>query len=694
MIFCQGAKPLRPCEFDVKEALMAFTLFGRTIQKVAVIGSGNIGPDIALHFSQNLYGYGVPVVVVDIVQAALDAGAKKAESKMAKAAEKGVFGKEAAQAIIRNMSFTTDYGQIADADFVIEAAFETEEVKHRIFDQCQATCSEQAIFASNSSHMEPEVIFEKMKAKDRCLVIHYFYPAERNLLVEIVPGKDTDPALTDYLMKFYEFIGKAPIKVKSRYGYAVDPIFEGLFEATALTVEKGLASVKEADVIVQKALGMGVGPFTAHNLAGGNPITQHGLNEMHRKIMPWYRSPRILDEKVKSKEPWETAARGEVVEYSAEAYEAVSKRVIGAYFGMISEVVDSGVSNIGDLEMAMEVGLVLNPPFAMMNRMGVEKALELVERYAQENPGFKVADILRKQAASGRPWKIPVVFREDRGEIAVVKIRRPRVLNALNEAVFEQLREIFTAIQSDPKIRGAVLTGFGTRAFISGADINMLALQKTPEEAEALCLKTQEVLNLIENLGKPVVCAMNGLAFGGGNEIAMACTARIARKGQKVFVAQPEPRLGFIPGNGGTQRLPRLVGVEKAWPILRNANPISSAQAREIGLIQEEVEGDLIEAALNWVRRICSGEVRVPQIPKGPIPIPSKLPEVDIGHLSRKIDSLLQKAILEGAKMTLEEGLKLEAKVFGECLLTEDRKIGVENFLKNGPKVDAPFVHR
>src|SRR4030066_248267 len=499
---------------------MAFTMFGRTIRKIGVLGSGNIGPDIALHFSQNLYAYGIPVVVVDIVPAALEAGSKKAESKMAKAAEKKIFKKEVADAIFKNMLFTTDYGKIADADFVIEAAFEREDVKHKIFDQCQAACPKNAIFASNSSHMEPEVIFQKMNDKSRCLVIHYFYPAERNLLVAIVPGKDTDPALTEYLMKLYEFIGKAPIKVKSRYGYAVDPIFEGLFEATALTVEKGLANVKQADVIVQKALGMGVGPFTAHNLADGNPNTQHGLSEMNTKIMPWYQSPKILDDQVKSGKSWETAAKGEKVEYTPETYEAVSNRVIGAYFGMICEIVGRGISNIGDLELAMDVGLVLNTPFAMMNKMGVKKALELVEACAKENPGFKVDEILVKQAASGQPWKIPVVFREDKGDVSIVKIRRPKVLNALNADVFEQLREIILDIQKDPKIKGVVLTGFGTRAFVSGADIGMLAAQKTPQEAEAFCLKSMAVLNLFESLGKPVVCAMNGLAFGGGNEMA------------------------------------------------------------------------------------------------------------------------------------------------------------------------------
>jgi enoyl-CoA hydratase/3-hydroxyacyl-CoA dehydrogenase len=673
---------------------MAFTMFGRTIRKIGVIGSGNIGPDIALHFSQNLYSYGVPVVVVDILQAALDAGSKKAESKMAKAVEKKIFKKEEADAIFRNMLFTTDYGKLNDADLVIEAAFERLDVKHKIFAQLEETCPKTAILASNSSHIPPEEIFPKMKDKARCLVLHYFFPAERNILLEIVPMKETDPALVEYSMKLYEFIGKAPILVKGRFGFAVNPFFEGMFLATILAIEKGLATVKQADTVVQKTLGMGVGPCTGHNLTGGNPLTQHGLQQYTSIIMPWFRSPKILDDRVKSGIPWETAAKGETVEYSKEVYEAISNRVMGAYFGIACEIVESGITNIGDLDMAIEVGLVMTPPFKMMNQVGIKKAHELVEAYAKENPGFKVTEMLKKQAASGKPWKIPMVFREDKGDVAVVKIRRPNALNALNKDVFDQLEEIFTNIQKDKKIKGVVLTGFGTRAFVSGADIGMLAALKTPKEAEAGCQKDKASLALIENLGKPVVCAMNGLAFGGGNELAMACTARIAKKGQKVFVAQPEPRLGIIPGAGGTQRLPRLVGIENAWPILRNGNPISSAQAKEIGLIQEEVEGDLVDAAITWVKNILSGKVRVPPIKKDLIPIPSKLPEVDIGHFSRKIDSILQKAVLKGAKMTLEEGLKFESKVFGECLLTEDMRIGMENFMKNGPRVNASFVHK
>jgi len=129
--------------------MMAFTLFGRTLRKIGVIGSGNIGPDIALHFSQNLHPYGVPVVVVDILQAALDSGLKKTESKMAKAVEKKVFSKEESDAVLKNMLFTTDYGTLSDADMVIEAAFERMDVKQRIFDQCQEVCPKTTLFASN-----------------------------------------------------------------------------------------------------------------------------------------------------------------------------------------------------------------------------------------------------------------------------------------------------------------------------------------------------------------------------------------------------------------------------------------------------------------------------------------------------------------------------------------------------------------
>jgi enoyl-CoA hydratase/3-hydroxyacyl-CoA dehydrogenase len=672
---------------------MAWEIFGQTINKIGVIGSGNIGPDIALYFSKVLHGHGIPVVVVDIAEVALKSGEARVKGKIGRGVKTGAFKKDEADSMMANISWTTDYSQLKGADLVIEAATEDRAIKGKIFSELEKICSEKAIFASNSSHLEPESIFEDAKNKKRCLVIHYFFPAERSIIVEIVPGKDTSSEVTEFLMKFYEEIGKAPIKVKSRYGYAIDPIFEGVFLASALLVEKGIGTVKQMDAMVQRALGQGVGPFTAMNLTGGNPITHHGLSEMNSKINSWFHTPMILESQVKSGKPWNTPGWGEEVKYDENTFQTVSNLLKGAYFGLVCEIMDSGIASISDLEMAVENALVMNPPFKMMNKMGVEKALELVEAYAKETPEFPVPQVLVEQAKSGKPWDIPLVIREDKDEVALITIRRPKTLNALNSTVISQLNKIFTDIKKDNKIKGAVLTGFGVKAFVAGADINELARLKTPEEGEALALRGQKVSNLIENLGKPVICAMNGLAFGGGNEMAMACTARIAKKGLRVLAGQPEPKLGIIPGYGGSQRLPRLVGFSKAWPILRTGNPVSSEEALQIGLIQEEVEGDVKEAGISFAKRLISGEVKVPPIKKEPIDIPKSLPDVDIGHLSRKTDEILREAILGGAKMTLEEGLKNEARVFGRCLRTKDMRIGMENFMKFGPKRNAEFSH-
>jgi enoyl-CoA hydratase/3-hydroxyacyl-CoA dehydrogenase len=671
---------------------MAMSLLGRTITKVGVVGSGNIGPDIALYFGKVLNTSCVPVVVVDIRQEALDAGAARLAKKLSKGVEGGAFKKEEAEAIQKAVTFTPDYQQLSGADFIIEAATEDVNIKRKIFSQLEKLCAPNAILASNSSHMEPEVIFTEIKDRSRTLVIHYFFPAERNPMIEVVPGKDTSADTASFCMRLYEQIGKVPVRVKSRYGYAVDPVFEGLFQAAALIVESGVASVKVVDEIAKKALGLGIGPFTAMNLTGGNPITNHGLDEMH-KVVKWYRSPNLMKQQCASGKPWETAGRGETPTYPDDVYQKVSDEMIGAFFGICCEIVDSGITNVADMNMAVETALVMNAPFTMMNKLGVRKSYELVKAYARKHPDFTVAKCLEKQAESGQPWRIPVVVREDMGNVAVVTIRRPKVLNALNVEVVLQLRDAFEGVENDAKIKAAVLTGFGTKSFVSGADINELAALKTPEEGVAMCLRGQAVLNYIENLKKPVVCAMNGLAFGGGNELAMSCHVRIAKKGQKVFVGQPEPKLGIIPGYGGTQRFPRLVGLENAWPILRNGNPISSEHAKKIGLVLEEITGDMVEEGVKLAQKIASGEVRIQPINRKPLDVPANLPQVDIGHLSKRIDELVQKAVVGGAKMTLEEGLKHEARTFGECLNTKDTKIGMDNFLKNGPKVNAGFVH-
>src|SRR5215467_14487896 len=181
---------------------------------------------------------------------------------------------------------------------------------------------------------------------------------------------------------------------------------------------------------------------------------------------------------------------------------------------------------------------------------------------------------------------------EKKNAIAYVTIDRPKVLNALNMATMQELWQVFNDLRDDKQIRVVILTGSGEKAFVAGADINELA-KNSPVEAKAYTHKGQATLDLIESLGKPVIACINGFALGGGCEIAMACTMRIASENAKL--GQPEVKLGLIPGYGGTQRLPRLVGKGIANQLLLTGEMITAQEAHRIGLVNEVTAlGELI----------------------------------------------------------------------------------------------------
>ncbi|MGO9567193.1 MAG: enoyl-CoA hydratase-related protein [Desulfomonilaceae bacterium] len=667
---------------------------GRTINKVGVIGSGQIGPDIALHFVKVLHAYDAHVVVVDIAEEALAKGKARLFKKVDKGLEIGVFRPHEVEAMKSHVAFTSDYGQLKGVELVVEAATEDLPLKRLIFNQLEELISPHAILTSNSSHLEPERIFQELQHKNRALCTHYFFPAERNPALEIIPGRDTSLEATDFIMRFYEVTGKIPIRVGSRFGYAVDPVFEGLQLACVQCVDAGYGDTKQVDTVAAKCLGLRVGPFTAQNLTGGIALTVHGLAAM-TAMNPWFRVPERLQQMADTKSNWEVAQRGEIVEIPRDKEKLIAEELQAAYFAIVCDILDAGIITTSDFNLLISTALDMKPPFSFMNSFGVGKSLGLVEAFAKKYPSMPVSEKLKAQAASGRPWEVLDVLFEKKGDLGIITIRRPKALNALNSKVFTEMQTYLEIIKNDPAIMAAVITGFGNKAFVAGADITELASLTQPEQAEGLSRKGQIFSVKLEQLGKPAVAAINGLALGGGLELAMCCTARVAPKGMKFFAGQPEVNLGIIPGMGGTQRLPRIIGFEKAAEMMRTANPISTAQALEYGLINEEVEGDILERAMDLAREIASGKTKVKIIEIGPVAsVPDTLPTVDIGHLSRAIDNLLVQAILEGGKMTLEEGLKNEAKLHGQCWTTEDNRIGLRNFIEKGARSKAPFVHR
>jgi enoyl-CoA hydratase/carnithine racemase len=248
---------------------------------------------------------------------------------------------------------------------------------------------------------------------------------------------------------------------------------------------------------------------------------------------------------------------------------------------------------------------------------------------------------------------------EKKGPIAYVTVNRPKVLNALNTSTWADLQTAFEDAKADASVLGVILTGAGDKAFIAGADISELAHVEA-FDAEESSRFGQGVLDFIENLGKPVIAAINGFALGGGCETAMACTIRIAVEHARF--GQPEVKLGLLPGGGGTQRLPRLVGKGRALQLILTGETISAQEAYRIGLVNEVVPAaDLIVRAETILKQIAAN---------APIAVRFSL-----------------QAANKGLETSQSEGLALEASYFGICAATEDKKEGTSAFLeKRAPK--------
>jgi enoyl-CoA hydratase len=243
---------------------------------------------------------------------------------------------------------------------------------------------------------------------------------------------------------------------------------------------------------------------------------------------------------------------------------------------------------------------------------------------------------------------------EQKDSIAYVTINRPKVLNALNMATLGELRSVFTQLKEDREVRVVILTGAGEKSFVAGADIGELQ-KNNPVEAKEYTHRGQAVLDLIENLGKPVIACINGFALGGGCEFAMACTMRLASENAKL--GQPEVKLGIIPGYGGSQRLPRLVGKGIAMQLLLTGEMINAQEAHRIGLVNEVVPAAQLIARAEAIAQAI--------IKNAPLAIQYCL-----------------EAVNHGMEMTLPEGLYLEATLFAVSCATEDKREGTSAFLE------------
>ncbi len=249
------------------------------------------------------------------------------------------------------------------------------------------------------------------------------------------------------------------------------------------------------------------------------------------------------------------------------------------------------------------------------------------------------------------------LLHEKRDGVGYVTVNRPEKLNALNDQVMKELGSCFREIREDGETRAVVLSGAGGKAFVAGADVKELA-GNAPLQGKETSLRGQRIFDAIENLGKPVIAAVNGYALGGGCELALACTLRIASESARFGL--PEVKLGIIPGYGGTQRLARLVGKGRALELILTGEPVNAREAYRIGLVNQVVPAEeLVAAAEALARRI-------------------------LAHAPLAL-RLAMEAVNHGLEMTQKEGQFLEAALFALCCTTADMKEGTRAFLEKRP---------
>lgn len=652
---------------------------------VGIIGSGSIGPDLAYGFISALADSEENRLYLhDINEEALTAGVARIEGYMAKGLDRGKLSRKRVDRMKTALVSTLDLNDLADCDYVLEAAAEDLTIKQAILKDLEGVIRDDCLIGFATSGIPRSVIAAETVHPERCFVNHPFFPAWRALPIEVVLSGDEE--MSDRMIATLKRLGKVPIVTADVPCFAADDVFCNYTAEAARIFAEGLATPAQVDNIVNSAIGGG-GPFNVLDLTGGNLLTAHCQVLMTESETggEWFEPPAILYEQANT--PWhDRNAPGDPTCDEALGGEVLD-RILAVLFGRTMFVVDNGICDPSDFNWLSQNALGFRSGLLdLVEEFGADRVHEICTGYAKDHPGFEVP---RTIAEKNFPTFYRNLLVEIEEGIATVTIRRPEAMNALNERTMQELQSIFEELEADDAVRGVVLTSYD--GLIAGADIMELAALETPEAAADKCRRGHAVLEVISGLTKPVVAAVDGPILGGGAELSMACHGRVV--GHRLMLGQPEVNLGIIPGYGGTQRLPRLVGVEAALGMLRSGQSVGAKEACELGWATGEPADDVMAAARDLINRHIAGEVTLKPVDSEPMTVPDELPAMDIEHRSLMIDSILIDAVMEGLTRPLADGLEVEATAFSRCRETVDYDIGMKNFIQNGPRVPAVFMN-
>ena len=614
------------------------------IKKVGVVGCGLMGAGIAQVAAQA----GYETIVRELNDDLLEKGLGRISAFLDKGVAKKKMTQARRDATWACISGTTDLADLADCDLVIEVIIENMGAKRELFGELDQVCREDTIFASNTSSLSIAAMASATGRPERVAGLHYFYPSVINQLLEVIATGQTAPEVMEALLNYARVTGKVPIVAQDAPGFAVNRFFVPWLNEATRVLGEGLANIPTIDAAARETFHLGMGPFALMN-ATGIPIAYHSASSLAQALGEFYAPGAALAAQFEAGEEWELG--GEVDEA---AKTAVGERLLGAVFGVAVQLVDEGVATVEDTERGALVGLRwARGPFGMMNDLGLERALELVERLAAHHDSFAVPELLQQQADAGQPWTLRDVKLEVKEHVATITMSRPEAMNALNEKVLRELKEVVAQVRDDPSVRVVIITGEGP-AFIAGADIRTMRA-KSMVEIREFTQFGQGVMNDIENLEKPVIAAINGFALGGGLELALACDIRIAST--EARMGFPEVGLGIFPGFGGTQRTTRLIGKGRACELIFTGSQIGAEEAERIGLVNRALP---LQRLMAEVQRLAKRIAR-----QGP---------VAVGKAKMAINQALQ--------MSLEDGLAAELDGVMETFGTEDQKEGMTAFVE------------
>ena len=643
---------------------------------IAVIGAGTIGPDIGYYLKSALPG--LKLFLVDVSQKAVDGALLRFQDYAKKAVARGKMSEADAAAVTSNLVGTLDYADIAGCDWVIEAATENLALKRKIFAQIEAVVRPDALITSNTSSLPAAQIFSALQHKERATVTHFFAPAWRNPAVEVIAWEQTDPAVVEYLRWVFCMTGKVPLVTADVARFMLDRIFDNWCNESALLLDRATAA--EVDSVAAEFVH--AGPFFVLNLARGNPIITE-TNTLQAEMEGEHYTPAPI---FRSVDTWVTVPPGRKVEVTKDTAKAVRERLLGILFSQSVDIVDRKIGDSADLDLGCRLALGFkNGPLDLMRMLGEPASGRALMRLREERPGMPMPQ---------RPFDayqdfLRHILVDDMDGVKIITLRRPEAMNALHDEMNDEILSVIRRFENDPKVSGFVITGYGTRAFCAGADIGRFVdmLGDAPASAQ-YARDCSRLLVHLDRMKKPVVAALNGMALGGGLELAMRCHAIVAMK--RAWLQLPEVTLGIVPGIGA------MVVPYRRWPhaaatfnaMLRQAERLKASRAHELGIVSGLADDypSLIGMAAARVRELA-GKVT----PIGDAPVEVGIEPVEARStggqiLSRECIDIMEQAIREAAAApTFAAALEAGYLAFGRSACTGAAREGITSFKEKRP---------